>query len=78
MHQNKTEATLIEPFTVRFPKDMLDRLRAFAKANDRSLNAEIVNAVRSRVQAYQDLLDAVEHNRSQHRELESVGAAGAP
>ena len=36
----------VEQLTVRFPQGMLDMLRQQAKANDRSLNAEIVHILR--------------------------------
>jgi Arc-like DNA binding domain len=42
-----------EQLTVRFPSGLLDVIRASAAANDRSLNAEIVNAIRCRARAYQ-------------------------
>lgn len=35
-----------EQLTVRFPQGMLDVLREYARRNDRSLNAEIVHALR--------------------------------
>ena len=48
----KTETQQTEPLTVRFPKDILEALRQSAQDNDRSLNAEIVNAARKRVNDY--------------------------
>lgn len=53
MARTKTDVNDIEQLTVRFPKDVLAALRKSAQENDRSLNAEIVNAARSRVKAYQ-------------------------
>ena len=53
MIETKPEKPEAEAMTVRFPKGMLDVLRASAEANDRSLNAEIINALRARVYAYQ-------------------------
>jgi predicted HicB family RNase H-like nuclease len=53
MARSKTAAAEIESLTVRFPKELLQALRESAKANDRSLNQEIVNVTRSRVQSYQ-------------------------
>lgn len=52
MPRLKTDLQAMEPLTVRFPKEVLTILRQSAQENDRSLNAEIVNAVRSRVQTY--------------------------
>ena len=52
MARTKTDANKVEQLTVRFPKDILEALRESAQANDRSLNAEIVNAARHRVQSY--------------------------
>lgn len=52
MARTKTDMSEIEQLTVRFPKGLLDVLRDSAEENDRSLNAEIVNAVRSRVKTY--------------------------
>ena len=54
MAKNKTETSDIEQLTVRFPKGLLDIVRQSAAENDRSLNAEIVNAVRVRAKHYQD------------------------
>jgi hypothetical protein len=53
MARTKTDLNNIEQLTVRFPRDVLAALRKSAQDNDRSLNAEIVNAVRSRVKAHQ-------------------------
>lgn len=46
MAQPKKMASQFDALTVRFPKGMLDLLRAAAAKNDRSLNAEIVHALR--------------------------------
>jgi predicted HicB family RNase H-like nuclease len=64
MARNKEELGEIEPLTVRFPKDILQVLRESAKANDRSLNAEIVNTVRSRVKEYQAQKEEYAHTGS--------------
>lgn len=53
MARTETAVEDIEQLTVRFPKGILAVLRQSAKENDRSLNAEIVNAARSRVKHYQ-------------------------
>jgi hypothetical protein len=53
MGRPKLEPAEVDQLTVRFPKGLLDVLRASADENDRSLNAEIVNAVRTRAKAFQ-------------------------
>jgi len=53
MPKSKSDGHDIEQLTVRFPKGLLDILRESAEENDRSLNAEIVNAARSRIKAYE-------------------------
>jgi hypothetical protein len=52
MARPKLEAAEVDQLTVRFPKGLLDTLRESADENDRSLNAEIVNAVRTRAKAF--------------------------
>jgi len=52
MARAETDIEEVEQLTVRFPKGILAILRKSAKENDRSLNAEIVNAARSRVKSY--------------------------
>jgi len=39
------EKTDVKPFTVRFPSDLLERMREAAKQNNRSLNGEILTAM---------------------------------
>lgn len=46
MAQPKNSTPSYESLTVRFPVGMLARMRALSDAHDRSLNAEIVRAVR--------------------------------
>jgi predicted transcriptional regulator len=41
-----------EPLTVRFPRELLERMRELAAQHDRSLNGEIVRAVREYVQRH--------------------------
>lgn len=44
---SKTPTPQISPTPVRLPKDLKQRLKDAAGANDRSLNGEIVNRLRS-------------------------------
>jgi hypothetical protein len=67
MPKSKSESHDIEQLTVRFPKGLLDILRESAEENDRSLNAEIVNAARSRVNSYQ-------RNKQEKTQHELVGS----
>jgi len=53
MARSKAASDAIESLTVRFPKEVLQALRESAKANDRSLNQEIVNVTRRRVTSQQ-------------------------
>lgn len=46
MAQPRNDAPSFESLTVRFPRGMLDAMRKAAESHDRSLNAEIVRAVR--------------------------------
>ncbi len=46
MARSKLEASQCEPLTVRFPEGMLDQVRQYAEVDDRSLNSEIVHALR--------------------------------
>jgi plasmid stability protein len=50
MAQPKKVAAQFDSLTVRFPTGMLDILRIKAAKNDRSLNAEIVHALRHWIQ----------------------------
>jgi hypothetical protein len=52
MPRSKTAVPDIEPLTVRFPRSILEIFRQSAQANDRSLNAEIVHALRQCAHAY--------------------------
>jgi hypothetical protein len=57
MAQPKSGTPSFESLTVRFPRGMLDAMRQAAERHDRSLNAEIVRAVRMwllRVEAGED------------------------
>ena len=63
MPRIKTAIPDMEPLTVRFPRSILDTFRQSAQANDRSLNAEIVHALRRYAQAY----------RSQHEDAAQPG-----
>ena len=63
MPRRKTVVPDMEPLTVRFPRSILATFRESAQANDRSLNAEIVHALRQCAQAY----------RSQHGDAVQPG-----
>ena len=52
MPRSKTAIPDMEPLTVRFPRSILETVRQSAQAHDRSLNAEIVHALRTWAQAY--------------------------
>lgn len=39
------------PYGVRWPADLIERIRAEAKANERSVNREIVHRVRQSLEA---------------------------
>jgi predicted HicB family RNase H-like nuclease len=52
MPRSKTAVPDIEPLTVRIPRSILEIFRQSAQANDRSLNAEIVHALRKWAQPY--------------------------
>ena len=52
MPRIKTDLPDIEPLTVRFPRSVLETFRQSAQANDRSLNAEIVHALRKCANEY--------------------------
>lgn len=54
MAQPRTPNPGYESLTVRFPQGMLEQMRKLADAHDRSLNAEIVRAVRTWLQRQQD------------------------
>jgi predicted transcriptional regulator len=43
-----------EPLTVRFPRELLERMRELAARHDRSLNGELVRAVREYIQRHED------------------------
>ena len=62
MARTKSEPADVEQLTVRFPKGILEVLRQSAQENDRSLNAEIVNAARSRVKAFQVTQGELSHD----------------
>lgn len=69
MARTKAEVVeFIEHLTVRCPQDVLDALRESAKEHDRSLNAEIVNALKERAKTYRA------HKEKSHHEL--VGSRG--
>ena len=53
MAQPKRATPLYESLTVRFPPGMLNAIRAMAERHDRSLNAEIVRAVRIWLQRHE-------------------------
>jgi hypothetical protein len=63
MPRSKTAIPDMEPLTVRFPRGILETFRESAQANDRSLNAEIVHALRQCANAY----------RSQHEDAAQPG-----
>ncbi|WP_174511249.1 Arc family DNA-binding protein [Methylocella tundrae] len=65
---------LLDQFVVRMPAGMRDRLKAAAKANGRSLNAEIVSRLQNELPSIAEAL--IEASRAAARLEAAIAAAG--
>jgi hypothetical protein len=47
MPRTKTEAATYQAITVRFPQDVMEQIRSYAREEDRSVNEQVINFVKN-------------------------------